>query len=330
MRWGSSNQSRERNRGLSAAMVVLLLVSPRYRGARCRGLSEGLYLGRQDGELGHVGAGREGREEEARGGDVLWLEAAVPYLSRWPPGDLKQDRGVNDAWQHSREAYTPLVLLEAGRVGQLGHPRLRRLVGRAGHVRPRPGDAADEDDEPARGAQVRERGPYRVERAAQVHRDHGVPALPRELLEPPLWEVHPGGHYENVDPIRLAYLLDEPPDCLFVRDVEWMSNHVPSPRALLYGLLTPRCGVRPGARLGEEVGGGEADPAARPDHERRPPRERAVLHDYRSVSARKILICSDGPFTSSAKAPGPSSSGNTGGRSPIPALPATSHSSACS
>src|SRR3712207_8022055 len=48
--------------------------------------------------------------------------------------------------------------------------------------------------------------------------------------------------------------------------------------ALLYGLTAPRRGVYPGAGLGKEVGDREPDPAARPDDERRLPRERAVLH----------------------------------------------------
>src|SRR3712207_8419645 len=43
------------------------------------------------------------------------------------------------------------------------HPGLGGLVGRAGHVRPGARDAAYEDDEPARGAQVGKSGPRRVE-----------------------------------------------------------------------------------------------------------------------------------------------------------------------
>src|ERR687894_40464 len=69
-------------------------------------------------------------------------------------------------------------------------------------------------------------------------------------------------------------------------------------------------GVDLRASVGEEVGGGEPDAAARPYDERRLAGQVRAFH-Y-SVSARKILIRSDGPRTSSAKAPGPSSSGNTG------------------
>src|SRR5215208_1642160 len=96
--------------------------------------------------------------------------------------------------------------------------------------------------------------------------------------------------------------------------------------ALLYGLLTAGRGVYIRASVGEEVGGGETYSAARPDDERRLLGQARALH-Y-SASARKTLICSDGPRTSSANAPGPSSSGNTGGNFPMPALPSTSHSSA--
>src|SRR5215210_9168348 len=99
MRWGSSNQSRERNRRagrvLSAAMVDLSLLFGPQRG-RCRGgrFSEGLYRRRQDGQLGDVGPGGQGREEEAGLRHVLRFEAEVADLLRGRLGTVVQDRGV--------------------------------------------------------------------------------------------------------------------------------------------------------------------------------------------------------------------------------------------
>ncbi len=60
------------------------------------------------------------------------------------------------------------------------------------------------------------------------------------------------------------------------------------------------------------------------------PESGPLLCIYSPDPARKTFICADGPATRFAKAPGPSSRGKTGGSSPMPAFPSTSHSSACS
>src|SRR5918995_150536 len=337
LRWGSSNQSRERNlrtgRPLSEVMEFsslhpYLLVSWRDRGRRRRGLAQGLYGRGNHRQLWNVGVRRERGEEEACLRHVLGLEGGVADLLRRRLGPVVQNRGVNDAWQDGGEAHAVRVFLEAGGMPEFDHARLRGLVGGTGGVGPTSGDAGDQDDQPSRGPQVRQRGPYGVEGAAEVHRDHGVPPVGRQLLQPPLRKVHPRRHDEHVHPAIIPDLLDEMPDVVSVRDVERVRRNAATTYALFYGLPATGRGVNPGVRVGEEVGGGEPDAAASPYDERRFAGQVRAFH-Y-SASARKTLICSDGPRTSSANAPGPSSSDNTGGNSPMPALPSTSQSSACS
>src|SRR5215217_4713183 len=301
---------------------------------RVRAATEFALLEQNGGTVGHPwrvrpsgGQGEGGGEEEAGLRHVLGFEAEVADLSRGRLGAVVQDRGVHDAGQDRREAHAVLVLFEARRVGELSHPGFGGLVGGARHVRPEARDATDEDDETARGAQVRESRPDRVEGAAEVHRDHGVPTVGGELLEAPLGEVHPRSDDENVYSVGFADFLDGSPDRFPIRDVERVGDDPPS-YALLYSLPAPRGSVHPGAGVGEEVRGREPDPTARTYDERRLSRERSILHH--TDPARKNLIRLDGPLTSSAKALGPSSNGKTGGNSPMPARPSTSQSSPCS
>src|ERR687898_2784480 len=91
LRWGSSNQSRERNlragRPFSEVMEFsslhpYLIVSWRDRGRRRRGLAQGLYRRGDHRQLRNVGVRRERGEEEACPRPRPRLEGGVADLLR--------------------------------------------------------------------------------------------------------------------------------------------------------------------------------------------------------------------------------------------------------
>src|ERR1700736_1635561 len=109
----------------SDAAVVLL------RGGRRvwnRGLAERLKAGRQDRQLGYVGAAWERQQEHARFGHVLWAKHCRGNLGGWWHRPLQKDGRVDNARTDDREADAVDVLFEPRAAGQRAHPRLAGLV----------------------------------------------------------------------------------------------------------------------------------------------------------------------------------------------------------
>src|SRR6266540_3528004 len=130
-----------------------------------------LERGRQDDELRDRGTLGERENERDRLGDVFGTEHLRTHRGVGWPRPLVHDRRVDHPGLDRADADAALALLERRRVREGGQPALRRLVGRAGGVRPACGDAAHDDYVPARITQLREGRVNEIEGAGQVRSD---------------------------------------------------------------------------------------------------------------------------------------------------------------
>jgi hypothetical protein len=91
------------------------------------------------------------------------------------------------------------VLLDRCGTKKREHARLRRLIGRAGLVRPQRRHARDHHRMTAALAELRKGCLQERERAVQVRLDHVPPVLRGELGEPTTGNVRPRGADEHVN-----------------------------------------------------------------------------------------------------------------------------------
>ena len=152
--------------------------------------------------------------------------------------------------------------------------RLGRLVGGAGAVGVRAGDARDDHDRPARRLERGQERVERVERAVEVGVEHVVPGLGRELVQAALLDVRPGGDDQRVDALERA------------------ANAPTASRSV----KSSRCAVTPGSEISRRAAAWTVSPAAAnaravasPMPDDAPIDDDRAAHASRPAPARKTL-----------------------------------------